>query len=154
MSTTLALGCPRGARAVPRLLRIALGSLRSENNASAFPDARPRALSCRRLGLDGGRGVVCPTIGRPSSSLATQTDNGGNKPFPSLVISADGITAQGPFAETQATFMRPDPGAVSELDGALKEKNMGVVAHYYMDAELQVNNPLGRCFQGRGLDYS
>ena len=45
---------------------------------------------------------------------------------------------RGSFAETQATFMTPDPSAVVELDSLLSSKNMGVVAHYYMDAELQV----------------
>ena len=34
--------------------------------------------------------------------------------------------------------MTPDAEAVRELDASLAEKNMGVVAHYYMDAELQV----------------
>lgn len=34
--------------------------------------------------------------------------------------------------------MTPDPSAVRELDSLLSSKNMGVVAHYYMDAELQV----------------
>lgn len=34
--------------------------------------------------------------------------------------------------------MTPDPSAVAELDASLSSKNMGVVAHYYMDAELQV----------------
>ena len=34
--------------------------------------------------------------------------------------------------------MTPDQDAVVELDASLAAKNMGVVAHYYMDAELQV----------------
>lgn len=34
--------------------------------------------------------------------------------------------------------MTPDSAAVRELDASLSSKNMGVVAHYYMDAELQV----------------
>lgn len=53
------------------------------------------------------------------------------------MITADAITAEGSFAETQATFMTPDAEAVRELDASLAAKNMGVVAHYYMDAELQ-----------------
>ena len=35
--------------------------------------------------------------------------------------------------------MTPDPSAVRELDASLSSKNMGVVAHYYMDAELQAS---------------
>lgn len=58
-------------------------------------------------------------------------------PFPSLVISADGFEAQGSFAESQATFLNPDPKVVSDLRGLLEAKNAGVVAHFYMDAELQ-----------------
>lgn len=59
------------------------------------------------------------------------------RPFPSLVIAADGFRAQGAFAEAQATFLTPDPEAVSELDALLSARNVGVVAHFYMDAELQ-----------------
>lgn len=51
---------------------------------------------------------------------------------------------RGSFAETQATFMTPDPSTVVELDASLTAKNMGVVAHYYMDAELQVRGGEGR----------
>jgi len=58
--------------------------------------------------------------------------------FPSIVIESDGtLSAQGPFAESQAQFLKPDEGAVRELAAKLKEANMGVVAHYYMDVELQ-----------------
>lgn len=38
--------------------------------------------------------------------------------------------------------MTPDPATVGELDASLAAKNMGVVAHYYMDAELQVGGRL------------
>lgn len=38
--------------------------------------------------------------------------------------------------------MTPDPSAVLDLDASLSSKNMGVVAHYYMDAELQVRSVL------------
>lgn len=58
--------------------------------------------------------------------------------FPSIVITSDGsISAQGPFAEAQAQFLKPDEEAVKELAESLKKANMGVVAHYYMDVELQ-----------------
>lgn len=57
--------------------------------------------------------------------------------FPSLVIHADHITAEGSFAETQARYLDPDPGTVKELEALLRAKNTGVVAHFYMDPELQ-----------------
>lgn len=58
--------------------------------------------------------------------------------FPSIVIGPDRtITPQGSFAETQAEYLDPDPDAVAELSEKLTSANMGVVAHYYMDVELQ-----------------
>mmetsp|Transcript_5341 Transcript_5341/g.7459 ORF Transcript_5341/g.7459 Transcript_5341/m.7459 type:complete len:558 (-) Transcript_5341:222-1895(-) len=58
--------------------------------------------------------------------------------FPSIVIGAKGkIEPQGSFAEAQAEFLDPDPEAVQALRDGLLRTNMGVVAHYYMDVELQ-----------------
>lgn len=58
-------------------------------------------------------------------------------PFPSLRITSAALTAQGPFAEAQAAFLQPDSAAVAQLDEALRQANAAVVAHFYMDAELQ-----------------
>ncbi|XP_042498331.1 quinolinate synthase, chloroplastic-like [Macadamia integrifolia] len=58
-------------------------------------------------------------------------------PFPSLVITADGIRAKGSYAEAQAKFLLPDELRVKELINVLKEKKIGVVAHFYMDPEVQ-----------------
>ncbi|MEL6342409.1 MAG: quinolinate synthase NadA [Myxococcota bacterium] len=58
-------------------------------------------------------------------------------PFPSLVIRANDLVPQGSFAEAQATFLTPDPDGIAELATLLSAKNAGVVAHFYMDAELQ-----------------
>jgi quinolinate synthase len=60
-----------------------------------------------------------------------------SEPFPSLVIRADGIAAQGSFAEAQAAFLDPDAAEVAELTRLLEQKRAGVVAHFYMDPELQ-----------------
>lgn len=57
--------------------------------------------------------------------------------FPSLVISADRLDARGSFAEAQAAYLRPQPELVGRLDALLRDKNIGVVAHFYMDPELQ-----------------
>ncbi|HEY8379364.1 MAG TPA: quinolinate synthase NadA [Nannocystis sp.] len=59
------------------------------------------------------------------------------QPFPSLVLSARGATAQGAFAEAQAAFLDPDPETVGRLRALLAASGAGVVAHFYMDAELQ-----------------
>lgn len=58
-------------------------------------------------------------------------------PFPSLVVAADGISAKGSYAEAQARFLFPDVFKVQELVNVLKEKKIGVVAHFYMDPEVQ-----------------
>jgi len=58
-------------------------------------------------------------------------------PFPELRITRDGVSARGSFAEAQAAYLNPDAAAVSQLDRALAASNVGVVAHYYMDPELQ-----------------
>ena len=57
--------------------------------------------------------------------------------FPSLRIRADSLTPLGSFAEAQAAYLNPDPEVVAELDAVLRDKKIGVVAHYYMDPELQ-----------------
>jgi len=59
------------------------------------------------------------------------------EPFPSLVITEDSFIPQGSFAEAQAEFLAPDPEVVQELDALLEAKKIGVVAHFYMDPELQ-----------------
>ncbi len=60
-----------------------------------------------------------------------------NEPFPSLAITEAGFAPQGAFAEAQAAYLSPDPSVVAELDPLLAEKKIGVVAHFYMDPELQ-----------------
>jgi quinolinate synthase len=58
--------------------------------------------------------------------------------FPSLIIGADrSLKPVGSFAESQATFLSPDPESVQALIDVLKATNAGIVAHYYMDVELQ-----------------
>ena len=57
--------------------------------------------------------------------------------FPSLSIRRDGLTPRGSFAESQAMYLKPDPTAVAELSGLCRQRNIGIVAHFYMDVELQ-----------------
>lgn len=57
--------------------------------------------------------------------------------FPSLTVRADDVQAHGAFAENQARFLRPDARLVAALEQALAGSRSGVVAHYYMDAEIQ-----------------
>ncbi|KAF0754480.1 hypothetical protein AaE_005305 [Aphanomyces astaci] len=76
---------------------------------------------------------------RVSKPLTTRSFSASwDKPFPSILITKDGITAQGSFAESQAKYLKPDLAAVGELDTLLAKKQLGIVAHFYMDPELQV----------------
>ena len=59
------------------------------------------------------------------------------EPFPSLIIGRSERRAQGSFAQAQAQFLDPDGDAVSRLASALEALGVGIVAHYYMDPELQ-----------------
>lgn len=77
-----------------------------------------------------GRRVVVKVL-RSQRRFATVGD------FPSLRISKSGVTANGTFAEAQAEYLRPDPEAVQRLDKLLREREAGLVAHFYMDPELQ-----------------
>lgn len=57
--------------------------------------------------------------------------------FPSLVITGDDVTPQGSFAETQAQYLAPDSAQVDALVKVLSEKKIGIVAHFYMDPQVQ-----------------
>ena len=58
-------------------------------------------------------------------------------PFPSLVLQGAEIRAEGDFAAAQAAFLDPDPATVARLRERLAAREAGVVAHFYMDPELQ-----------------
>src|SRR5690606_17125187 len=57
--------------------------------------------------------------------------------FPSLTVSSQGLAARGSFAESQASFLDPDRAQISRLRQLLDDKRAGIVAHFYMDVELQ-----------------
>lgn len=57
--------------------------------------------------------------------------------FPSLLVTADKMEAQGSFALAQVKYLLPDKSKVQELANLLEEKQIGVVAHFYMDPEVQ-----------------
>ena len=57
--------------------------------------------------------------------------------FPTLRIHPDKLEAMGAFAEAQAAWLSPQPDLVRQLDAALEANNVGVVAHFYMDPQLQ-----------------
>jgi quinolinate synthase len=57
--------------------------------------------------------------------------------FPSLLIQAEKLTPQGAFAQNLAKFLEPDLETVQQIQKQLTEKSIGLVAHYYMDSEIQ-----------------
>lgn len=57
--------------------------------------------------------------------------------FPTLRITREGIRAQGEFARAQADFFDPDSDQVELVDALMREHEVGIVAHFYMDPELQ-----------------
>ena len=57
--------------------------------------------------------------------------------FPSLLITAESLEPQGAFAEAQAQFLQPAMSQVDRLAALLRQKQVGVVAHFYMDPEVQ-----------------
>lgn len=57
--------------------------------------------------------------------------------FPSLIIRADELEPLGAFAEAQAEYLTPDPATVAELEQLVRRHQAGIVAHFYMDPELQ-----------------
>ncbi|CAN6360718.1 unnamed protein product [Urochloa humidicola] len=75
---------------------------------------------------------------RARAAIAAREGRHPGDPFPSLVIARDGaVRAQGSYAEAQAMFLSPDDSKVSELANVLMKKKIGVVAHFYMDPEVQ-----------------
>lgn len=73
---------------------------------------------------------------RRLSSAAVQA--AVHRPFPSLILGANkSITPIGSFAEATAEFLQPDEGSVNELRSLMRRTRTGIVAHYYMDVELQ-----------------
>jgi quinolinate synthase len=57
--------------------------------------------------------------------------------FPSLKVRGSHEEAQGSFAQNIQDYLEPDKEVVTKLDALLAEKEVGIVSHYYMDAELQ-----------------
>jgi len=57
--------------------------------------------------------------------------------FPSLKVCGSVTEAQGSFAQNIKDYSEPDKEVVNKLDALLAQKDVGIVSHYYMDAELQ-----------------
>ena len=73
-------------------------------------------------------------------------------PHPAALTGAGacGAAVQGAFAEAQARYLAPDAAAVSQLVRVCRDKHIGVVAHFYMDPQVQVSRRGGRRRRTRG----
>ncbi|KAG8378747.1 hypothetical protein BUALT_Bualt07G0017300 [Buddleja alternifolia] len=101
------------------------------------------------VGLNGRRGgysssrantwhnVLMSMQKRTKALVAERKGHPRGEAFPSLIVSAEGIQAKGSYAEAQARFLSPDDVKIQELVNLLEEKKIGVVAHFYMDPEVQ-----------------
>lgn len=58
-------------------------------------------------------------------------------PFPAILLTANSLQAQGSFAAVQAEYLAPDQQVAQELADLLHSNHAGIVAHFYMDPELQ-----------------
>ena len=77
------------------------------------------------------------TARKQARRLADESTEQNNSPFPSLIVTADGVAANGVFAETQREYLEPDEATVDKLVTTLKQKKIGIVAHFYMGAQVQ-----------------
>ncbi len=57
--------------------------------------------------------------------------------FPSLLISREGFEAKGAYAQAQAKYLEPDAGVVERFVAKSRANAVGIVAHFYMDPEVQ-----------------
>ncbi|KAK6148280.1 hypothetical protein DH2020_019192 [Rehmannia glutinosa] len=99
-------------------------------------------LNGRRSGHSSSRAntwhnVLMSMQKRTKALVAERDGKPRGEPFPSLIVSAEGIQAKGSYAEAQARFLLPDEVKIQELVNLLEEKKIGVVAHFYMDPEVQ-----------------
>ncbi|KAL6760200.1 hypothetical protein V8C86DRAFT_2558901 [Haematococcus lacustris] len=77
-------------------------------------------------------GNVVESMWRKTRGLVQQLPR-----FPSLLITPHDLHPQGAFAEAQAEFLKPQPEQVAALVTELTAKRIGVVAHFYMDPQVQ-----------------
>lgn len=98
----------------------------------------------KALGLSGGAGgAIAPSRANGFANMLEAMKRRARMltsdlpRFPSLLIGADRLEPRGAFAEAQARYLEPDPAVVDRLVSELSSRRVGVVAHFYMDPEVQ-----------------
>ncbi|CAI6000347.1 unnamed protein product [Closterium sp. NIES-65] len=128
-SVSAALALDSNGPAIKALTAALKPAAAGASSAKAAPAVRTSTFVSLLLSLQKrARALVAASLGRTPSVA----------PLPSIVIGRGGsITARGDFAVTQAQYLRPNDAAVAALVTELSSKRIGVVAHFYMDAEVQ-----------------
>jgi len=107
----------------------------ARERAEAFGrDARVVA-ECDRSRANGFRNMI--ECAKKQMRVIELGGKGIGEPFPSLIVSADEVRSRGSFAASQASYLEPDEKKVRVLVEALRGKKIGIVAHFYMDPEVQ-----------------
>ena len=114
---------------------VAATSAAAASAAAAAAAAAPPAAGYTRDRADGAANLAA-AMRRRAAALSPR-GRALRDAFPSLVISADALTPRGAFAEAQARYLEPDLQGVERLARVLRDGRVGVVAHFYMDPEVQ-----------------
>eukprot|EP00533_Pseudo-nitzschia_delicatissima_P008067 CAMPEP_0116100338 /NCGR_PEP_ID=MMETSP0327-20121206/12240_1 /TAXON_ID=44447 /ORGANISM="Pseudo-nitzschia delicatissima, Strain B596" /LENGTH=628 /DNA_ID=CAMNT_0003592259 /DNA_START=241 /DNA_END=2130 /DNA_ORIENTATION=- len=105
-------------------------SAQSPHQIIKMATTQKRAKSSMAIEYDEPQGAAAPANATYDQSI--------REPFPSIILGPDkSVEPQGSFAEAQAEFLDPDMDMVETLKEGLLKTDMGIVAHYYMDVELQ-----------------
>jgi len=116
------------AKLLPQCGAIARGSHQRRCVVSASLAINKEEPSQQPLNQSGSRFFSSMPSAPPAQQISA---------FPSIIIGPDTISPQGSFAEAQASFLEPPMDLVEEMLDKLIELKVGIVAHYYMDVELQ-----------------
>jgi len=73
----------------------------------------------------------------PEQPQQQEPSNNGGAAAAAAAAASGGLTPQGAFAEAQAAYLEPNMAEVLALVHALSTKKIGVVAHFYMDPQVQ-----------------
>lgn len=105
------------------------GALRRRDNATTYALWSAVRARARRL--------LATSADDVGTSTSTSTSSSADA-FPSLVIAANGnVSPNGAFAEQQARYLSPSDDEARRLAERLERLKVGVVAHFYMDPEVQ-----------------
>ena len=104
----------------------------TKSNKSSIEKREEYAQVLANSRTNGWRNIL-ETMKRKTRSIA----EGRQGDFPSIAITREGLSAEGEFALAQVAYLEPDSDKVERLASLLSAKKVGIVAHYYMDPEVQ-----------------